>query len=301
MILMGLLALCSALCCVLVVVLFLIGGPPSPRRGQRLHGQWPFVVRAINRLWRGARRILGRGSRWPPFDRDVIQQAATNTSKSMANAYAEVLTRDRYEEGYLAGDEVVVSGRLTLICEWCCCETLAPIARQLLRLYLEQQLAVRKVARAALSIHPWLKERQIRRPIFIVGLPRTASTFLHNLMARDPHARTLLRWETERPFLIPGEDAESTRESLLAKHRGTDRFVQWMMPQTHSLVDAMHHVEMDDADEDTMLYGYSGLLPPMMALSDDYYDAIIRDDPRPTLRFTKSLFQAIDARRRCIV
>jgi len=37
-----------------------------------------------------------------------------------------------------------------------------------------------------LSRHPEILEEAIERPIFILGLPRTGTTLLHDLLALDP-------------------------------------------------------------------------------------------------------------------
>jgi hypothetical protein len=43
-------------------------------------------------------------------------------------------------------------------------------------------------------------EERIRRPMFVVGLPRTGTTMLLNLLAQDPAARPLLGWEAWAPI-----------------------------------------------------------------------------------------------------
>src|SRR5262245_36245899 len=43
--------------------------------------------------------------------------------------------------------------------------------------------------------HPDIAAEQIRRPLFITGLPRTGSTFLHGLLAQDPANCVPLHWE----------------------------------------------------------------------------------------------------------
>ncbi len=53
--------------------------------------------------------------------------------------------------------------------------------------------------------HPEVAEQQIRRPIFILGLPRTGTTILFNLLALDPTTRAPLSWEVERPCPPPRE------------------------------------------------------------------------------------------------
>src|SRR6185436_19453041 len=43
--------------------------------------------------------------------------------------------------------------------------------------------------------HPEIAEGRIARPLFIVGLPRTGTTILHELLAQDPANRVPMTWE----------------------------------------------------------------------------------------------------------
>lgn len=47
--------------------------------------------------------------------------------------------------------------------------------------------------------HPEVAGEDIRRPLFILGLPRTGTTLLHSLLDVDPANRSPLFWEVERP------------------------------------------------------------------------------------------------------
>ncbi len=51
--------------------------------------------------------------------------------------------------------------------------------------------------------HPAVAAQEIVRPIIIVGLPRTGTSILHDLMAQDPTMRAPLSWEVERPVPAP--------------------------------------------------------------------------------------------------
>ncbi len=51
--------------------------------------------------------------------------------------------------------------------------------------------------------HPEIADEQIISPIFILGMPRTGTTSLHELMALDPQFRVPLSWEVARPFPPP--------------------------------------------------------------------------------------------------
>lgn len=48
-----------------------------------------------------------------------------------------------------------------------------------------------------------IAEEQIRQPVFITGLPRSGSTFLHALLAQDPCCRSPLVWEVMHPSPPP--------------------------------------------------------------------------------------------------
>jgi hypothetical protein len=50
---------------------------------------------------------------------------------------------------------------------------------------------------------PEIAGQEIRRPLFVVGLPRTGSTILHDILARDPANRAPLTWECNSPSPPP--------------------------------------------------------------------------------------------------
>ena len=47
---------------------------------------------------------------------------------------------------------------------------------------------------------PGILRQPIERPIFITGLPRSGTTFLHRLMLEDPDNRAPLVWQTIYPY-----------------------------------------------------------------------------------------------------
>jgi hypothetical protein len=50
---------------------------------------------------------------------------------------------------------------------------------------------------------PLIEQTPIRKPLVIVGLPRTGTTLLHNLLAQDPSARFPRLWELLQPSPSP--------------------------------------------------------------------------------------------------
>jgi hypothetical protein len=49
------------------------------------------------------------------------------------------------------------------------------------------------------QLYPDIARQEIREPLFIVGLPRSGTTLLHNLLAADPEHRSPLMWEVSSP------------------------------------------------------------------------------------------------------
>jgi hypothetical protein len=51
--------------------------------------------------------------------------------------------------------------------------------------------------------HPEIAATEVRRPLFVTGLPRTGTTLLHGLLAQDLTSRAPLNWETMYPSPPP--------------------------------------------------------------------------------------------------
>ncbi len=68
---------------------------------------------------------------------------------------------------------------------------------------LRQLLINRLEIEECYRLHPEIEEQRIVRPWFGLGLPRTGSSALNNLLAMDPGRRYLRTWEAERPCPPP--------------------------------------------------------------------------------------------------
>ena len=96
--------------------------------------------------------------------------------------------------------------------------------------------------------HPEIEREAITRPLFIVGINRTGTTFLHRLMARDPRMWTVRRYEMTEPVLSTGE-YETVARTVNDPRRG---YMQMLMQAT-ALADrftGIHHVHVDEPSED---------------------------------------------------
>ena len=76
--------------------------------------------------------------------------------------------------------------------------------------------------------HPDIPAGEIRAPIFILGLPRTGTTILHELFAQDPANRVPMTWEVMHPWPAPERATydDDPRIARVEKHfAGIDRLI----------------------------------------------------------------------------
>jgi sulfotransferase family protein len=64
-------------------------------------------------------------------------------------------------------------------------------------------LCVRLKIIACRANRPEIAEQKVNRPLFILGLPRTGTTILHELITQDPSFRSPATWEVSRPLPPP--------------------------------------------------------------------------------------------------
>ena len=76
--------------------------------------------------------------------------------------------------------------------------------------------------------HPEIANERIEKPIFILGLPRSGTSILHELMAQDPANRVPMTWEAQHVW-PPPETATYATDDRIARvdkhYSGVDRLV----------------------------------------------------------------------------
>lgn len=72
--------------------------------------------------------------------------------------------------------------------------------------------------------YPQIEAEEIKRPLFITGLPRSGTTFLHALLAQDPKCRAPQVWEVMHPS-PPPEKASYCSDPRIGK---TGKELRWL-------------------------------------------------------------------------
>jgi hypothetical protein len=95
-----------------------------------------------------------------------------------------------------------------------------------------------------LDMHPEILSGNIVRPVFVLGIPRSGTTFLHRLLAQDPRSRSLLFWEALSPSPPPTPETYSSDPRIRAAER-TIAMLYRALPG----LDAIHHVDPKGPEE----------------------------------------------------
>ncbi len=77
--------------------------------------------------------------------------------------------------------------------------------------------------------HPAIAAEKIVKPVFIVGMPRTGTTILHDILAQDPRNRAPLTWELMAPS-PPPEKATYHSDPRIARCEAIFPMIEKMIP-----------------------------------------------------------------------
>lgn len=116
------------------------------------------------------------------------------------------------------------------------------------RLALKEQVLTGLVGRlhseAGFRRHPDVDAVAVERPILIVGMPRTASTTLHRLLARDPALQGLEMWLMDAPMRRPPRETWGSIAAFVDCDARTRALFE-AAPEMR----AIHDMDADEVDE----------------------------------------------------
>jgi hypothetical protein len=104
------------------------------------------------------------------------------------------------------------------------------VGRGMLRDYIQRLLTNRLKIVRDFKQYPEIEDVEIKRPLFIVGFPRTGSTMLQRLLARDTEARSLQTWEMLHPSPPPEAVTYFTDRRIRIVERKLKQ-LNWMAPE----------------------------------------------------------------------
>lgn len=111
----------------------------------------------------------------------------------------------------------------------------------------------------------------VRSPVFVLGLPRTGTTFLHRLLSLDPKVRAPLLWELLSP--VPKLRGESSEEFFRDDCKKRAKAMRALVKQRQSMGDnSLQHIHEIDPDlPEECIMGLTDELPiHLSCLYSDY-------------------------------
>ena len=141
-----------------------------------------------------------------------------------------------------------------------------------------------------LTRHPEILEIPIIRPVIVVGLPRSGTTHLVNLLAADTRFRSMPLWESYEPVPNPKEPSEVDGvDPRWTRCEGTWQAMQAAAP----FVAAMHPMEPDHVHEEIELQtpDFSSYTHEWVARAPRWRDYYLEHDQTPHYAYMKTVLQ----------
>ncbi|HVO23111.1 MAG TPA: sulfotransferase [Candidatus Margulisiibacteriota bacterium] len=162
---------------------------------------------------RGGRLVGGTGRRFVRLDEEGLLAAAQRRTR-LAD-FGDLAFRDPLQRLL---HSLETEARLNLVGRVAAREDITRVLVNRLELQRDRQQ------------YPGIAAEEIRRPLFITGMPRSGSTLLHGLLAQDPANRVPLNWETLHPS-PPPEWATHETDRRIERAEREIRWFSLLAPQ----------------------------------------------------------------------
>ncbi|MFG2552417.1 sulfotransferase family protein [Streptomyces sp. NPDC048581] len=207
-----------------------------------------------------------------------------------------VFDRIAVEAGEAHGDRQFVDDFRALLGWWAKAENLTPVGWQSAQVFVRRHLANRARVRGLIAAHPEIEREPIERPVFVVGLPRTATTVTHAVLSLSDGHRGPLLWELLTPGLeLPPREHRKAVTAGRRMVQGTNLFA----PRFRDI----HPMAAEGPEECTFALPHA-LMPLSQARIPEYEQWYRERDFTDDYRYLRQVFQVLQygrPRRRWIL
>ncbi len=140
--------------------------------------------------------------------------------------------------------------------------------------------------------HPEIRDVALPAPVIVVGLPRSGTTHLVNLLAADTRFRSMPLWESYEPVPDPNEAPSADGvDPRWSRCQATWESMQAGAP----LVAAMHPMAPDHVHEEIELMGpdFSNYNPEWVARTPRWRDHYLAHDQTPHYAYMRTVLQIL--------
>jgi hypothetical protein len=146
--------------------------------------------------------------------------------------------------------------------------------------------------RDLLKRHPEIHDLEIERPIIVIGLPRSGTTHLVNLIAADQRLRSMPLWESQQP--VPGPDDVPGQDGLDPRWARCEASWQGFRAST-PLIASMHPMNPDHIHEELELQlpDFSSYNHEWITRCPKWRDYLLSHDQRPHYQYMKTALKIL--------
>ncbi|WP_405576386.1 sulfotransferase family protein [Streptomyces sp. NBC_01092] len=207
-----------------------------------------------------------------------------------------VFDRIAVEAGEAKGDRQFVDDFRSLLTWWAKAENLTPVGWKSAQVFVRRHLANRARIRRLIAEHPHIEREPVDKPVFVVGLPRTATTVTHAVLSLSAEHRAPLLWELLAPDLeLPPRERRRAITAARRMVQGAHLF----SPRSRDI----HPMAAEGPEECTFALPHA-LMPLSQALIPEYEAWYRERDFTDDYRYLKQVFQVLQygrPRRRWIL
>lgn len=126
---------------------------------------------------------------------------------------------------------------------------------------------------------PGFRKVDVKSPVFLIGHPRSGTTFMHRLLTQTDEFSVFRFWEVMFPSLTLRRIIGPAIQRIIKAGKGT------MLPK-----ETGHHGALDAVEEEEMLYYFDGntqftsCLTPMAFSDWDFTDLVMADEQSPAVQ-----------------
>ncbi|MEV6588044.1 sulfotransferase family protein [Streptomyces acidicola] len=195
-----------------------------------------------------------------------------------------VFDRIAARAGQADGDQRFTDDFRFLLRHWAG-DDLTPVGWQSAQAHVRRHLTNRARIRRLIAEHPAIEQEPIERPVFVVGLPRTATTLTHGVLSLSDEHRCPLLWE----LLTPGLHASPRQRRKAITHaRGWVGGTNLCAPRLRDI----HPMSAEAPEECTFVLPHA-LMPLSQARIPRYQAWHFERDFVPDYRYLKQVFQVL--------
>ncbi|MEU2620296.1 sulfotransferase [Streptomyces sp. NPDC007157] len=212
---------------------------------------------------------------------NLLLGPVSRTRRTPDQAFEQLLAA----AGQAEGDEPFADDFRHLLRCWSRAEHLTPVGRLSARGHVGRHLANRARIRRLLAEHPGIEREPVDRPVFVVGLPRTATTLAHGLLSLSGDHRCPLLWE----LLTPDLDLGSTeREKAIRTARRLVGGINLFAPGFRHI----HNLRPEGPEECTFALPHT-VMPLSQAVIPEYLPWHESHDFAADYRYLKQIYQVL--------